>query len=138
MIDLSGRVALVTGSSRGIGRDCAIRFAEAGADVIVNYVSSRSAAMETAEQILALGRNVHVVKADISEEDDVRSMMDYVKREIGQLDIVVSNAATGGFRRYWRRTCATFKTRFKPMCWLCSISCKAPCRCWRRAKDAAR
>jgi enoyl-[acyl-carrier protein] reductase III len=98
MIDLSGRVALVTGSSRGLGRACAIRLAEAGADVIVNYVTSRSAALETAQQILALGRRVHVIKADVSEEDDVRSMFEYITREIGQLDIVVSNAATGGFR----------------------------------------
>ncbi len=98
MIDLTGRVALVTGSSRGMGRACALRLAQAGADVIVNYVTSRTAAMQTASDILTLGRKVHVVKADVSEEDDVRSMMEYVEREVGQLDILVSNAATGGFR----------------------------------------
>jgi enoyl-[acyl-carrier protein] reductase III len=98
MIDLTGRVSLVTGSSRGMGRACALRLAQAGADVIVNYVTSKGAAMETAAQIMAMGRKVHVVKADVSEEDDVRSMMEYITREIGQLDIVVSNAATGGFR----------------------------------------
>src|SRR5260221_10370316 len=98
MIDLTGRVALVTGSSRGMGRACAVRLAEAGADVIINYVTSRTAAMETAQQILDLGRRVYVIKADVSEEDDVRSMFEYIQREIGQLDIVVSNAATGGFR----------------------------------------
>jgi enoyl-[acyl-carrier protein] reductase III len=98
MIDLSGRVALVTGSSRGMGRACALRLAEAGADVIVNYVSSRTAAVETAAEISAMGRRVHVVKADVSEEDDVRSMIDYIGMAIGQLDILVSNAATGGFR----------------------------------------
>jgi enoyl-[acyl-carrier protein] reductase III len=113
MIDLSGRVALVTGSSRGIGRDCAIRFAQAGADVIINYVSSRSAAMETAEQIVALGRGVHVVKADISEEDDVRSMIEYVTREVGQLDIVVSNAATGGFRPLLASNLRHFQNTFQ-------------------------
>ncbi len=98
MIDLTGRVALVTGSSRGLGRACAIRLAEAGADVIVNYVTSRTAALETAERVMDLGRRVYVVKADVSEQDDVQSMLEYVTREIGQLDIVVSNAATGGFR----------------------------------------
>ena len=51
MIDLTGRVALITGGSRGIGRACAMRFAEAGADVIVNYISSKSAAVEVAEEI---------------------------------------------------------------------------------------
>jgi enoyl-[acyl-carrier protein] reductase III len=98
MIDLSERVALVTGSSRGMGRACALRLAQAGADVIVNYITSRTAAMDTAKEILALGRRVHVIKADVSEEDDVRSMFEYITREIGHLDIVVSNAATGGFR----------------------------------------
>lgn len=98
MIDLSNKVALVTGSSRGMGRACALKLAQAGADVIVNYVTSRTAAMETAKEILDLGRRVHVIKADVSEQDDVKSMLEYVTREIGQLDIVVSNAATGGFR----------------------------------------
>ncbi|HEX3727051.1 MAG TPA: SDR family oxidoreductase, partial [Pirellulales bacterium] len=98
MIDLSGRIALVTGSSRGMGRACALKLAQAGADVIVNYVTSRTAAMETAAEILDLGRKVYVIKADVSEEDDVRAMMEYITRQIGQLDIVVSNAATGGFR----------------------------------------
>lgn len=98
MIDLNGQVALVTGGSRGIGRACALRLAEAGADIIVNYVASRAAAMEVAEQIDALGRKAYVVKADVSEEDDVASMLDFVTQKIGRLDIVISNAATGGFR----------------------------------------
>jgi enoyl-[acyl-carrier protein] reductase III len=98
MIDLSGRVALVTGGSRGIGRACALKLAQAGTDVVVNYVASRTAAMEVAEEIAALGRRASVVRADISEEDDVQSMIDFIREEHGQLDIVVSNAATGGFR----------------------------------------
>ncbi|QDU92552.1 SDR family oxidoreductase [Lignipirellula cremea] len=98
MIDLSGKVALVSGSSRGLGRACAIRLAEAGADVIVNYVTSRTAALETAQAILNLGRQAWVIKADVSQEDDVQSMFEYITQTIGRLDIVVSNAATGGFR----------------------------------------
>lgn len=98
MIDLSGRVALVTGGSRGIGRACALRLAEAGADIVVNYVSAYAAAMEVAEEIASLGRRVVVVKADVSEEDDVRSMVEHIAETFGQLDIIVSNAATGGFR----------------------------------------
>lgn len=98
MIDLSGRVALVTGSSRGIGRACAMRLAQAGADIITNYVTSRSAAEAVAEQAVAMGRRAWIVKADMSEEDDIESMMDFVAQRIGQLDIVVSNAASGGFR----------------------------------------
>ena len=98
MIDLTGKIALVTGSSRGIGRACAIRMAEAGADVIVNYVSSRTAAEEVAREIAALGRETAVVKADIGEPDDVTEMMDFVRENFGKIDVLVSNAATGGFR----------------------------------------
>jgi len=98
MISLMGRTALVTGSSRGIGRACALRLAEAGADVILNYVTSYGAANEVAETIRNLGRRVAIIKADMSEEDDIASMCDFVKDSFGSLDILVSNAATGGFR----------------------------------------
>lgn len=98
MIDLSGRVALVTGGSRGIGRATAIRLAEAGADVIINYISSQTAAREVAEQISALGSRVAVVKGDVSEPEDIQSMLEFVGEQFGKLDILVSNAASGGFR----------------------------------------
>jgi enoyl-[acyl-carrier protein] reductase III len=98
MVDLTGKVVLVTGGSRGIGRACALRLAEAGADVIINYVTSREAAMEVAAQIEQLGRRVFVIKADVSEEEDVHCMMDFISEKVGRLDILVSNAATGGFR----------------------------------------
>jgi enoyl-[acyl-carrier protein] reductase III len=98
MIDLTGKTALVTGSSRGIGRACALRLAEAGADLVVNYVTSESAANELAREIQALGRNVAVVKADMSEKEDIDSMLEFVDQRFGKLDILVSNAATGGFR----------------------------------------
>jgi enoyl-[acyl-carrier protein] reductase III len=98
MIDLRGKIALVTGASRGIGRASTLRLAEAGADVIVNYVSSRADAISVAREILALGRQAWVVKADVSEEQDVESLFEFINEELGQLDILVSNAATGGFR----------------------------------------
>ena len=98
MIDLSGKTALVTGSARGIGRACAVRLAQAGADVVVNYITSESAATSVAQEISALGRRVLVVKADVSEEEDVRAMCAFVGEKFGHLDIVVSNAASGGFR----------------------------------------
>lgn len=109
MIDLNGRVALVTGSSRGIGRACALRLAEAGADVIVNYVTSRSAAEEVAAEIQALGRRTAVVKADVGEPDDVASMIDFVRDTFRALDILVSNAATGGFRPLLATTARHFE-----------------------------
>lgn len=98
MIDLTGKTALVSGASRGIGRATAIRLAQAGADVVINYVTSRSAALEVAQTIVSMGRNVWVVKADVSESEDVATMLQFVREQIGRLDIVVSNAATGGFR----------------------------------------
>jgi enoyl-[acyl-carrier protein] reductase III len=98
MIDLTGKTALVTGSSRGIGRACALRLAEAGADVVINYVTSEAAANDLASEIQALGRNVAVVKADVSEKDDIDAMIEFVDQRFGKLDILVSNAATGGFR----------------------------------------
>jgi enoyl-[acyl-carrier protein] reductase III len=113
MIDLSGRVALVTGSSRGIGRACAIRLAQAGADVVINYVTSQAAAERVAEEIHALGVRVAVVKADVSEQDDVESMMEFVDEQFGRLDILVSNAATGGFRPLLAATPRNFEAAMK-------------------------
>ena len=98
MIDLQGKVALVTGGARGIGAACARVLAKAGADVIVNYITSHSVAKETVEQVRAHGRNAAMVKADVSMRDDVESMMEFIKLEFGGLDILVNNAATGGFR----------------------------------------
>lgn len=89
---------MVTGSSRGIGRACALRLAQAGADVVINYVTSQAAAEDLAQDICAMGRRVAMVKADVSERDDVESLMEFVDRTFGKLDVLVSNAATGGFR----------------------------------------
>ncbi|MDB5348563.1 MAG: short-chain dehydrogenase/reductase [Schlesneria sp.] len=98
MINLEGQVALVTGASRGIGRACALKLAEAGADVIVNYLSSHSAATAVAGQIAHYGRRCAIVKADVSESEDVAEMIQFIREKFGRLDIVVSNAASGGFR----------------------------------------
>ncbi|MFM7072606.1 MAG: SDR family oxidoreductase [Planctomycetota bacterium] len=122
MIELTNKVALVTGGSRGIGRACARRLAEAGAHLIVNYVTSRAAATELGEELRALGRDVAVVKADVTERDDVDSLVDFIRREFGRLDIVVSNAATGGFRPLMATTDANFaaamNTNTRPVLYL--------------------
>jgi enoyl-[acyl-carrier protein] reductase III len=98
MIDLTGKVALVTGSSRGIGKACALRLAEAGADVVVNYVTSGREAEEVAAAVAAMGRNAACIRADVGEEEDVEEMIGFVQAEFGGLDILVHSAATGGFR----------------------------------------
>ena len=109
MIDLTGRVALVTGASRGIGRATALRLAEAGADVIVNYVTSSAAAKAVAEQAAAWGSRAATIKADVSEPEDILSMFEFIGREFGQLDILVSNAASGGFRSLSEATVKHFE-----------------------------
>ena len=110
MIDLVNKIALVTGSSRGIGRTSALRLAEAGADIIVNYSTSHDAAMQVAHEIAHLGRRAYVVKADVSEEEDIQSMLEFISQTIGRLDIVVSNAATGGFRPLLAASARHFQT----------------------------
>ncbi len=113
MIDLTNQVALVTGGSRGIGRATALRLAEAGADVIVNYVTSSSAAKEVADAICMMGRRAATVKADVSEPEDIASMLDFVGNAFGKLDILVSNAASGGFRSLLAATPRHFEATMK-------------------------
>jgi len=98
MIDLRGKVALVTGGSRGIGAACALALARAGADVALTYLNAGPNAQEVGEKILDLGRRTLVAKADLSRADDVGLLVDAVAEQLGGLDIVVSNAAGGGFR----------------------------------------
>jgi enoyl-[acyl-carrier protein] reductase III len=141
MIDLTGRTALVTGGSRGIGRACALKLAEAGADIVINYVTSSAAAEEVAEVIQAMGRDVAVVKADVSERDDCESMMQFVDEKFGKLDILVSNAATGGFRPMLAITeknfTATMKTNVMALIHLVQASAKMLERSPGRAKVVA-
>ena len=94
MFCLKGKVALVTGSSRGIGRGIALALAEAGADVVVNCMGNVEAAEEVAEKIRAFGRKALVVKANVSEADQVKMLFDKVVEEFGRLDILVNNAGT--------------------------------------------
>lgn len=95
MFDLQGKAALITGGSRGIGRAIAIRLAEYGADVVVNYVRHRKDARDTADEVEKLGRKCLIVKANVAGADDVREMFLEIGREFGRLDILVSNAASG-------------------------------------------
>src|ERR1035437_4167919 len=89
---LQGKVALITGASRGIGRGIAEVFAEEGADVAVNYISSGQAAEEVAAWIRSKGRRAITVQADVANRDQVEAMVDRVWNEIGPIDILVNNA----------------------------------------------
>ena len=83
MTDLSGRVALVTGSSRGIGRAGAIGLAEAGADVAVNFKDNEKAARKTLEEVNAAGRRGITVQADVSKDKDISRMIGTIETALG-------------------------------------------------------
>jgi 3-oxoacyl-[acyl-carrier protein] reductase len=91
-LNLTGKTALVTGASRGIGRAIAIALAEAGADVAVNYAGSEAAAAETAQAIEALGRRAIVVRANVGKAVEFDAMVKQTLEAFGKLDILVNNA----------------------------------------------
>lgn len=93
-MDLKGKKALITGSSRGIGRGIALTLAERGADIAVHYYQNRKAAEETAQKIRALGRQALLVQADVAKPDEVTRMVKTVGAELGQIDVFISNART--------------------------------------------
>ena len=92
MIDLTGRAALVTGGSRGIGRAIGLRLAGQGADVAFSYRGNESAARDTASDIEALGRKALAVQADVSDADAADRLVRTVLDAFGKLDILVNNA----------------------------------------------
>lgn len=89
---LEGRVALVTGASRGLGRAIAIALAEAGADIAINYRNAEAAAKEVEQFVQGLGRRAMLVQADVSEAEEVLRMVDAVERSFGAPLILVNNA----------------------------------------------
>ena len=91
----TGKIALITGSGRGIGRAIALHLANLGADIVVNFFRNRRPAEETAEEIRALGRRALVVKANVGEVDEINRLFETVEKEFSTLDILVSNAASG-------------------------------------------
>ncbi len=89
---LSGRVALVTGASRGIGRGCALALAEDGADIVVNYLSHPEEAAATVREIEALGRRALAYRADVAERAQVDALIAFTRERFGRLDVLVANA----------------------------------------------
>jgi 3-oxoacyl-[acyl-carrier protein] reductase len=92
MIDLSGKTAVVTGGSRGIGRAIALRLASQGADVCISYRGNTAAADETVRNMSALGRRAFAVQADVSEMDAAKSLIDAALARLERVDILVNNA----------------------------------------------
>ena len=92
MQDLKGKVALVTGASRGIGRHIALQLAQRGADVAINYRSRQPEGDEVAREIEATGVRALAFKADLSKMPEARSLVRQVQDEWGRIDILVNNA----------------------------------------------
>ena len=89
---LVGKVALVTGGSRGIGRAIALKLAENGADVAINYAGNTAAAEEVKAAIEQMGRKALLIQCSVADTDGVQAMVNQVVKELGRLDILVNNA----------------------------------------------
>ena len=91
-LDLTGKVALVTGGSRGIGRACSLLLALAGARVVVNYQKSREKAEEVLREITQGGGEAHLFQADVANPEQIEALFRYIRKTFGRLDILVNNA----------------------------------------------
>jgi len=96
--DLSDKIALVTGGSRGIGKAIATEIGKRGATVIINYLKNHSAAQATVDELEAAGVTATRIKAHIGDEAAVESLVNKIEEEHGRLDILVNNAASGVMR----------------------------------------
>lgn len=90
-----GKVALITGGSRGIGRAITQKLAAQGSDVIINYFRKQDAAKSTAREIAKSGVIAHTIKANIGNPEKINSMFDEIEVKLGRLDIPINNAASG-------------------------------------------
>lgn len=101
---LEGKVALVTGSSQGIGQAIAIRLAEEGANIVIDYRSHSEGAEETKAKVEEAGRKGLVIKADLGVVSDVRQMVESAVQHFGKLDVLVNNAGLEKNASFWEVT----------------------------------
>jgi 3-oxoacyl-[acyl-carrier protein] reductase len=103
-MELSNKVAIVTGASLGIGSACALDLAANGADVAINYRKHDAEARAICDQIKAMGRRGLPVRADVSNFADAQTMVDTVVKELGRIDILVNNAGVNRDAVIWKMT----------------------------------
>lgn len=127
-MSFSGKAALITGGSRGIGKAIALEFARRGADIAFNYIRSHDAASETQREIEALGVQCLRVRAHLGDSERINDMFAQVADRYGKLDILVNNAASGVQR-------SATELQEKHWDWTLNINAKAP---WLCAVQAAR
>jgi enoyl-[acyl-carrier protein] reductase III len=123
---LDGRIALVTGGSRGIGRAIALKLAAHGADIIINYARKTSAAEQTCADIETLGKRAIAIKANLADADKIQTMFDQIESEFGRCDILVGNAASGIPR-------PVLETTDKHWDWTMDINARSILRCAQHA-----
>ena len=128
---LDGKVALVTGGSRGIGKAIALEFAERGADIVFNYLRNHRAARETQEEIEALGVRCLRVRAHLGDEDKIAALFREIEEECGRLDILINNAATGVQR-------PALELESKHWDWTINVNAKAAWMCAVEASNLMR
>jgi 3-oxoacyl-[acyl-carrier protein] reductase len=104
LYDLNGKVALVTGGSRGIGRAIALALAEAGADILLNFARSDRQADEVKRQVEKMGRKCVTVRADVSKFEQAQNLGKAVVNHFGKLDILINNAGVNRDRTLRRMT----------------------------------
>jgi len=93
-LPLTGRIALVTGSSQGIGKATALRLAQSGSDIVINYRNKVSASEEIKASIEEMGRRCITIQADVSQEEDVTRLFIVANESLGPITILVNNAGT--------------------------------------------
>lgn len=98
-MDLKGKVALVTGGSRGIGRAISLKLADMGADVAVNFFSNRSGAKKVVEEIESRGARAISIRANVGNSEHIDRMFEKINESFGGLDILISNAASGSLKQ---------------------------------------
>jgi enoyl-[acyl-carrier protein] reductase III len=113
-----GKLALITGSGRGIGKTIALRLASEGADIIVNYFRNREPAEETAKEIRRLGRQAEIIKANVGDPDSLESLFKTIEEKFVGLDILINNAASGYNR-------SVMEQRVKGWDWTMNINARA-------------
>jgi len=125
-MSFKGKVALVTGGSRGIGRAITLALAAEGADVVINFFRKRDTAENTAEEARQRGVTAHIIKANLAEPEKIDRMFAEIEQGFGRLDILVNNAASGVAR-------SAMELEIDEWDWTMNINARAALLCSQRA-----
>ena len=128
MSELTGKVAIVTGASKGIGAEIAKSLGAAGAAVVVNYASSKKGADRVVAEITGKGGKAIAVQGDVSKAADVQRLFKETKKTFGSLDVLVNNGGVYKFEPLEAVTEEEFTASSTPTFWAC---------CWRRARQSS-